>query len=125
MKLPRRTILQFAGAAITAPALSRLATAQVYPSRPITVIVPFAAGGSTDPVARIVAERLRVSLGQPVIIENIGGAQGTIGIGRVARAAPDGYTIDLGQWDNHVVRSRQGMAWQGRSMPQGWCDGQS
>jgi tripartite-type tricarboxylate transporter receptor subunit TctC len=77
--------------------------AQVYPSRPITLIVPFAAGGSTDPVARIVAERMRVSLGQPVIIENIGGAQGTIGIGRVARAAPDGYTIDLGQWDNHVV----------------------
>jgi len=79
------------------------AHAQVYPSRPITMVVPFPAGGSTDAVARIVAERMRVSLGQPVIIENVGGAGGSIGVGRVARAAPDGYTLDVGQWDTHVA----------------------
>ena len=76
--------------------------AQTYPSRPITLIVPFPPGGSTDVVARIMGERMRVSLGQPVIIENVGGAGGSIAIGRVARAAPDGYTIDIGQWDTHV-----------------------
>src|SRR6266403_501475 len=78
------------------------AQAQVYPSRPITVVVPFPAGGSTDAVGRIVAERMRALLGQPVIIENVGGAGGSIGVGRVARAAPDGYTLDIGQWDTHV-----------------------
>ena len=78
------------------------AHAQVYPSRPITMVVPFPAGGSTDAVARIVAERMRLPLGQPVVIENVGGAGGSIGVGRVARAAPDGYTIDIGQWDTHV-----------------------
>jgi len=78
------------------------AHAQIYPSRPITLVVPFPAGGSTDAVARIVAERMRMSLGQPVVIENVGGAGGSIGVGRVARAAPDGYTLDVGQWDTHV-----------------------
>jgi tripartite-type tricarboxylate transporter receptor subunit TctC len=76
--------------------------AQTYPSRTITLVVPFPPGGSTDVVARIMAERMRPVLGQPIIIENVGGAGGTIGIGRVARAAPDGYTIDIGQWDTHV-----------------------
>ena len=76
--------------------------AQTYPSRPITIIVPFLPGGSTDVAGRIMAERMRAILGQPVIIENVGGAGGSIGVGRVARAAPDGYTIDLGQWDTHV-----------------------
>src|SRR5215475_1426194 len=76
---------------------------QVYPSRPVTMIVPFPAGGSTDAIARILAERMRVSLGQPVVIENVGGAGGSIGVGRVARAAPDGYTLDVGQWDTHVA----------------------
>jgi tripartite-type tricarboxylate transporter receptor subunit TctC len=79
------------------------ASAQVYPSRPLTLIVPFPAGGSTDAIGRIVAERMRVSLGQPVIIENVGGAGGSIGVGRVARATPDGYTLDIGQWDTHVA----------------------
>src|ERR1700688_3835647 len=79
------------------------ATAQTYPSRPITMVVPFPPGGSTDVTGRILAERMRASLGQPVVIENVGGAQGSIGVGRVARAAPDGYTIDIGQWDTHVV----------------------
>jgi tripartite-type tricarboxylate transporter receptor subunit TctC len=78
------------------------AQAQSYPSRPITLIVPFPPGGSTDTVARIMAERMRPILGQPVIIENVGGAGGSIAVGRVARAAPDGYTIDIGQWDTHV-----------------------
>ena len=76
---------------------ARLAAAQSYPSRPITMIVPFPAGGPTDSLARILAERMKVSLGQPVIIENVGGAGGSIGVSRVARAAPDGYTIGIGQ----------------------------
>ena len=85
--------------------LAGLATAhaQVYPSRPITMVVPFPAGGSTDAVGRILAERMRISLGLPIIIENVGGAGGSIGVGRVARATPDGYTIDIGQWDTHVA----------------------
>jgi tripartite-type tricarboxylate transporter receptor subunit TctC len=78
------------------------AAAQTYPSRPITLVVPFPPGGSTDVVARIMAELMRPVLGQPVIIENVGGAGGSIAVGRVARAAPDGYTIDIGQWDTHV-----------------------
>src|SRR3978361_89654 len=78
------------------------ANAQNYPSRPITLVVPFPPGGSTDAAARIMAERMRVTLGQPIVIENVGGAGGSIGVGRVALAAPDGYTIDIGQWDTHV-----------------------
>jgi tripartite-type tricarboxylate transporter receptor subunit TctC len=76
--------------------------AQTYPSRSITLIVPFPPGGSTDTIARIMAERMRASLGQPVIIENVGGAGGSIAVGRLARAAPDGYSFDIGQWDTHV-----------------------
>jgi tripartite-type tricarboxylate transporter receptor subunit TctC len=76
--------------------------AQTYPSRQITLVVPFPPGGSTDVAARIMAEHMRASLGQPVIIENVGGAGGSIAVGRVARAAPDGYTIAIGQWDTHV-----------------------
>lgn len=78
------------------------AAAQTYPSRQITLIVPFPPGGSTDVAARIMAERMRPLLGQPVIVENVGGAGGSIAVGRLARAAPDGYTIDIGQWDTHV-----------------------
>jgi tripartite-type tricarboxylate transporter receptor subunit TctC len=78
------------------------AQAQSFPSRPVTLIVPFPPGGSTDVAARIIAEQMRPLLGQPVIIENVGGAGGSIAVGRVARAAPDGYTIDIGQWDTHV-----------------------
>ena len=78
------------------------AEAQTYPSRPITLVVPFPPGGSTDAAARIMAERMRAPLGQSVVIENVGGAGGSIGVGRVARAAPDGYTFDIGQWDTHV-----------------------
>ena len=78
------------------------ARAQGFPSKQVTMIVPFPAGGGSDILARVVAERMRVSLGQPVIVENVGGAGGTIGTARVARAAPDGYTIGFGQWTSHV-----------------------
>lgn len=88
--------------ALTAACVCGNAVAQTYPSRQITLIVPFPPGGSTDVTARIMAEKLRPILGQPVIIENVGGAGGSIAVGRVARAAPDGYTIDIGQWDTHV-----------------------
>ncbi len=79
------------------------AMAQTYPSRPITMIVPLAPGGSTDVIARIMAEGMRASLGQPVIVENVTGAGGTIGVGRLARAAPDGYTIGIGQWGTNMA----------------------
>ena len=79
------------------------AAAQAYPTRPITMIVPLATGGSTDVIARIVAEGMRPTLGQPVVVENITGAGGTIGVGRAARAAPDGYTINLGQWGTNMA----------------------
>jgi tripartite-type tricarboxylate transporter receptor subunit TctC len=88
-------------AALTLAAMTG-AHAQSYPSRPITLIVPFPPGGSTDTTARILAERMRPILGQPIIIENVGGAGGSIGVGRLARAPADGYTIDIGQWDTHV-----------------------
>ncbi|MFZ0606696.1 MAG: tripartite tricarboxylate transporter substrate-binding protein [Xanthobacteraceae bacterium] len=78
------------------------AWADSYPSRPITLIVPFPPGGSTDVAARIIADRMGAALHQPVIVENVGGAGGSIGVARLARAAPDGYTIDIGQWDTHV-----------------------
>jgi len=79
-----------------------LAQAQTFPMRPVTLVVPFPPGGSTDTAARIIGERMRPALGQTVVIENVGGAGGTIALQRVARANPDGYTIDIGQWDTHV-----------------------
>jgi tripartite-type tricarboxylate transporter receptor subunit TctC len=77
-------------------------SAQPYPSRPIAMIVPFPAGGITDVVARLLAERMRVSLGQPIIVENITGAGGTIGVGRAVRAPSDGYTLSIGDLTSHV-----------------------
>src|SRR6202140_2996100 len=79
------------------------AMAQPYPARPITLIVPYGASGPLDTLTRIVSERMRVSLGQPMVIENVTGASGTIGVGRAVRAAPDGYTISVGNWPTHVV----------------------
>src|SRR5882757_6819274 len=79
------------------------AGAQSYPSRPITMIAPFPAGGPADSIARIIAEPMREALGQPVVIENVPGAGGNLGVGRVARAEPDGYTVGIGQWSTHVV----------------------
>jgi tripartite-type tricarboxylate transporter receptor subunit TctC len=78
------------------------AHADNFPSRPVTLIVPFPPGGSTDLAARLMADKMGAALGQPVIVENVGGAGGSIAVGRLARAAPDGYTIDIGQWDTHV-----------------------
>src|SRR5262245_4308012 len=105
MKLPRRNFLHLAAGAAALPAISRFAWAQAYPTRPITMIVPFAPGGLTDVIGRILAEGMRTSLGQPVIIENVGGANGSIGTGRVARAAPDGYTLVVGIWNTHVANA--------------------
>jgi len=76
--------------------------AQTYPSKPITLIVPFAAGGPTDSLARILAEPLKQALAQTILVENVTGAGGTIGLARAARAAPDGYTVILGNWTSHV-----------------------
>jgi len=81
------------------------AQAQSYPSKPITIVIPLAAGGAVDTMVRTMMESLRASLGQPILVENIGGAGGTTGIKRVARAAPDGYTISVGTWGTHVVNA--------------------
>ena len=89
-------------AAILLALVAGAAGAQAWPVKPVTLIVPFPPGGSTDTTARILAERMRGPLGQTVVIENVGGAGGSIALGRVARATPDGYTIDIGQWDTHV-----------------------
>jgi tripartite-type tricarboxylate transporter receptor subunit TctC len=80
-----------------------IASAQPYPSRPITMVVPFAAGGPADTIGRIVAEGMRAPLSQPVVIENVAGASGTIGVGRVAAAPADGYASVLGNWATHVL----------------------
>src|SRR6516164_2923026 len=101
--LGRRHFLHLAASAAVLPTFSGNATAQVYPSRPITLIVPLAAGGITDVVARVLAERMRGPIGQPIVIENVGGADGSIGAGRAARARPDGYTITIGFLGSHVV----------------------
>jgi len=103
MRLPRRKFLRLAAGASALPMLSRMASAQAYPTKPITIVVPFAAGGPTDTLSRILADRMRVSLGQTVVIENVVGAAGTIGVNRVARAAPDGYTVSIGHLGTHVV----------------------
>jgi tripartite-type tricarboxylate transporter receptor subunit TctC len=76
---------------------------QDYPTRPITMIVPFPAGGATDTVARFLAERMRAILGQPIVVENVGGATGTIGVGRAARSPADGYTLSIGTVSTHVL----------------------
>jgi tripartite-type tricarboxylate transporter receptor subunit TctC len=79
------------------------AHAQAYPTKPITFNVPFAAGGPSDALARVLGERMRQVLGQPVLVENVVGAGGSIGVGRAVRAPPDGYTLSLGHWSTHVV----------------------
>jgi len=91
--------------AIAAVALAGVspAAAQAYPSRPITIVVPFAAGGPTDVLSRVLGERFRAALGQPVLIENVTGAGGSIGVGRVVSAPPDGYTVSVGHFGTHVA----------------------
>jgi tripartite-type tricarboxylate transporter receptor subunit TctC len=105
MKLPRRKFLQLAAGTAALPAVSRLASAQTYPSQRITMVVPFAAGAAADTIARVVAEGMRPKLGQPIVIENVGGADGSIGAGRVAHAAPDGYTLLAGPLNIHLASS--------------------
>jgi tripartite-type tricarboxylate transporter receptor subunit TctC len=100
--LPLLLLSALAFAAITGGHIEK-AAAQAYPSRPITMIVPFAAGGPSDVIGRIVADRMRVSLGQPIIVENVTSASGTLGVARSARSAPDGYTLGLGTWPTHVL----------------------
>jgi tripartite-type tricarboxylate transporter receptor subunit TctC len=93
--------LAFAAAMVMA--MASVAEAETYPSRPVTVIVPYPAGGPTDTLARILADHMKTSLGQPTIVENVTGAAGSIGVARVARAAPDGYTLSIGHWNTHDV----------------------
>ncbi len=103
MKLRRRQFLHLAAGAVALPALSRVARAQTYPTRPITMIVPLAAGGGLDATGRVLADRMRRSLGQPVIIENVTGGDGNIATARAAQARPDGYTIEIGHRSTHAL----------------------
>jgi tripartite-type tricarboxylate transporter receptor subunit TctC len=101
--LHRRQFLQLAASAAAMPAMPGITRAQSYPGRPITLVVGAAAGGPTDTIGRIITESMRALLGQTIVIENNGAAAGSIAHGRVARAAPDGYTLSLGHWGTHVV----------------------
>ena len=93
----------FVAALLAAFAFAGAATAQNYPSRPITIIVPFSAGGPSDAMARILAERMKMTLGETVLVENVTGAGGSVGVGRAVRSAPDGYTISFGHLGTHVA----------------------
>ncbi|OCK56891.1 tripartite tricarboxylate transporter substrate binding protein BugD [Bradyrhizobium sp. LMTR 3] len=90
-------------AAIAVLAFGGVAAAQNFPSRPVTIIVPFSAGGPSDAMARILAERMKVTLGEQVLVENVTGAAGTVGVGRAVRSPPDGYTISFGHLGTHVA----------------------
>ena len=104
MRFPRRTFLKAAAGVLALPASPRIASAEAaYPSKPITIVVPYAAGGPTDTIARILAERMKDPLGQNVLVETVTGASGSLGVGRVVRAPPDGYTVSIGNWPTHVV----------------------
>jgi tripartite-type tricarboxylate transporter receptor subunit TctC len=103
MKLARRKFLRLTAGVVALPTVSHVATAQIYPTRPITIIDTYVAGGITDVSGRIVAEPMRKLLGQPIIIENVAGADGNIGTGRAARARADGYTITFGTISTHVL----------------------
>ena len=107
MNLSRRTFLHLAAGAAALPAVSHIATAETYPSHPVTIIVPVPPGGVADPIARILADHLTVTFGQPVVVENVTGAGGSIGVGRAARAAPDGYTVSIGQLAEPCGRERR------------------
>jgi tripartite-type tricarboxylate transporter receptor subunit TctC len=90
---------------VAAVGWTEAAGAQTWPSRPVTMIVPFAAGGPTDSLARTLAERMRVPLGHAIVIENVTDVGGSTGVGKVAQAAPDGHTIRIGNWSTHVDRA--------------------
>ena len=103
IRVRRRRFLQIVTSFLAIPVVSGNVRAQDYPTRPITIVVPGAPASAIDTLARFIVERTRASLGQPIIIENIVGAGGSIGAGRVAHAAPDGYTLVIGTWGTHVV----------------------
>jgi tripartite-type tricarboxylate transporter receptor subunit TctC len=103
MTFHRRKFLHLAAGSLALPAIARSARAETFPSRPITMVVPFAAGGGTDIFARILAKGMRGPLGQTVVIENVAGAGGSIGVARVVHAAPDGYTLSIGTLTTHVL----------------------
>ena len=103
MRLARRKFMHLVAGTVALPSVSRVAKAQTYPMRPIIMIVSFVPGGFNDAIARVMAERMRRSLGKAIIIENVSGAEGSIGTGRAARAKPDGYTIDIGNMNTHVL----------------------
>ena len=103
MKFQRRQFLQGAAGIAALPALSRVAAADTYPSRPITVVCPFAAGGATDILARVLSDPLGKALGQTIIVEDLVGAAGAIGVAKVVHAAPDGYTLSIGTLTTHVL----------------------
>ena len=103
MKLPRRQFLHLAAGAAVLPAVSKIAKAQTYPSRPITIIVPFSAGGPSDVLVRVLGERMRAVLNQTVIVENVTGAGGSLGVIRAVRAPADGYTVSFGHLGTHVI----------------------
>ncbi len=105
MKVSRRKWLHLVAGAAALPAVPTIVRAQAFPVRPITLVAPFPAGGPVDTICRILAEQMHVSLGQPIIVENTAGAAGSLGVGRVARAAPDGYTLIVGQWSTHVANA--------------------
>ncbi|WGR92019.1 tripartite tricarboxylate transporter substrate binding protein BugD [Bradyrhizobium sp. ISRA443] len=96
-------MLRLVLAALAILAFNGIASAEKYPSHPITIVVPFAAGGPSDAMARILGERMKQSLGEVFLIENVTGAGGSIGVGRAVRAAPDGYTISFGHLGTHVA----------------------
>ncbi len=103
MKLSRRHFLHLAAGAAAIPVASRIASAQAYPSRPILLIVPFPPGGSTDVAARLAADHMSRTLGQPIVVQNVAGAGGTVGSTRAMRATPDGHTILMGQMGTHAA----------------------
>lgn len=103
MRLRRHRLLGLAVGVAVSAIVPLAGRAQIFPTRNIVMIVPYPPGGSTDPAGRILAAAMSDDLGQPIVVENVGGAGGSIGVGRLARAAPDGYTIDIGQWDTHVL----------------------
>ena len=105
MKVRRREFLRLAAGTAALGAVSQVAKAQTYPSRPVTMVVPFAPGGLTDVLGRVLADGMQMSLDRSVVVENVPGAGGSIGTGRVARAAPDGYTVVLGIWNTHVANA--------------------
>jgi len=102
MKFSRRTFLHLATATVALPGFPCIAWAQPYPTRPITLVVPFAAGGSFDVIARVITPRFSEVLGQQMIVENVGAAAGIVGVNRVAHATPDGYSMLLGTVGTHA-----------------------